>query len=103
MMVIPRISILPPPPVPPRVGLATLLHLRPDRGRLVSAARALVASGLCLFAGWALDDLAAGLNNRFGRFCYGSGRPYQSRKIAGARAVRLCVLGRRRCGGRHSA
>ena len=51
----------PVPPPRPRVSLATLLNPRPDRGRLVSAVRASMASGLCLLAGWLLGNLEAGL------------------------------------------
>jgi uncharacterized membrane protein YccC len=50
-----------------------------------------VASGLCLFAGWALDDLGAGLTANLGAFValYGSGRPYRNR----ARLLGLAVCG----------
>src|SRR3954452_16746180 len=71
----------PSPPPSPRVSLGTLLNLRPDRGRLVSAARASMASGICLFAGWVLDDMGAGLTASLGAFValYGSGRPFRNR------------------------
>jgi uncharacterized membrane protein YccC len=80
-----------PPPPRPRVSLATLLNLRPDRSRLVSAARASAASGICLFAGWLLDNLGAGLTASLGAFAalYGSGRPYRNR----ARFLALVVCG----------
>src|SRR3954451_15965255 len=91
MMEIPPNPTLPPPPPSPRIGLATLFHFRLDRGRLVSAVRASVASGLCLFAGWAMDDLGAGLTANLGAFValYGSGRPYRNR----ARLLALVVCG----------
>src|SRR5215218_1987484 len=90
-MYIPSSPTLPPPPPSPRVSLTKLLHLRPDRGRLVSAARASMASVLCLFAGWMLDDLGAGLTANLGAFValYGSGRPYRNR----ARLLALIVCG----------
>jgi uncharacterized membrane protein YccC len=50
-----------------------------------------MASGLCLFAGWAMDDLGAGLTANLGAFValYGSGRPYRNR----ARLLALVVCG----------
>src|SRR3954470_24049687 len=91
MMNIPPNPTLPPPPPTPRVGLTTLLHLRPDRGRLVSAVRASMASGICLLAGWVLGDLGAGLTANLGAFValYGSGRPYNNR----ARLLGLVLCG----------
>src|SRR5258705_3643918 len=79
------------PPPRPQVSLATLLNLRPDRGRLVSAARASMASGLCLFTGWLLDNQAGGLTASLGAFAAlnGSGRPYRNR----ARLLALVILG----------
>src|SRR4051794_21293805 len=90
-MDIPPTPTLPPPPPSPRVGLATLLHLRPDRGQLVSAVRASMASGICLLAGWVFGDLGAGLTANLGAFValYGSGRPYSNR----ARLLALVVCG----------
>jgi hypothetical protein len=43
----------------------------------VSAARASMASGLCLLAGWLLGNLGAGLTANLGAFAalYGRGRP----------------------------
>jgi hypothetical protein len=72
-----------PPPPHPRVNLAGLLRLRPDRTMLVSATRAAMASGICMVAGWLLDDQAAGLMANLGAFVvlYGSGRPYHNRAI----------------------
>jgi hypothetical protein len=58
-------SLIPPPPRP-RVRLTTRLRLQPDRDRLVSAARASIASGICLFAGWLLDNQGAGLTANLG-------------------------------------
>jgi uncharacterized membrane protein YccC len=86
----PKNPVSPPPPRP-RVSLTTLLNLRPDRGRLVSAARASMASGLCLLAGWSLGNLGAGLTANLGAFAalYGSGRPYRNR----ARLLGLVVCG----------
>jgi fusaric acid resistance family protein len=57
----------------------------------VSAVRASMASGLCLFAGWALHDLGAGLTANLGAFAalYGGGRPYGNR----ARLLGLIVCG----------
>src|SRR4051794_20420414 len=79
------------PPPRPRVSLANLLHLRPDRHQLLSAARASMASGICLFAGWLLDNQAAGLMANLGAFValFGSGRPYRNR----ARLLALIVCG----------
>src|SRR6478735_7337905 len=81
------------PSLPPRptVSLANLFDLRPDRDRLVSAARASMASGICLFAGWLMDDQAAGLTANLGAFValYGSGRPYRNR----ARLLALILCG----------
>jgi uncharacterized membrane protein YccC len=50
-----------------------------------------MASGLCLFAGWLLDNQGAGLTASIGAFAalYGSGRPYRNR----ARLLGLVVLG----------
>jgi uncharacterized membrane protein YccC len=81
----------PVPPPRPRVSLATLLNPRPDRGRLVSAVRASMASGLCLLAGWLLGNLEAGLTANLGAFAAlnGSGRPYRNR----ARLLGLVVCG----------
>ncbi|MBR0848434.1 FUSC family protein [Bradyrhizobium diazoefficiens] len=72
-----------PPPPHPKVNLAGLLRLRPDRTMLVSATRAAMASGICMVAGWLLDDQAAGLMANLGTFValYGSGRPYHNRAI----------------------
>jgi uncharacterized membrane protein YccC len=69
-----------------------LLHLQPDRGRLGSAARASLASGICLFAGWLLDNQGAGLTANLGAFValYGSGRPYRNR--ASLLALIVCGL-----------
>jgi uncharacterized membrane protein YccC len=79
------------PPPGPRLSFATLLYLRPDRGRLLSAARGAMASGICLLAGWLLDDQAAGLTANLGAFValYGSGRPYRNR----ARLLALIICG----------
>ena len=79
------------PPPGPRLSFATLLYLRPDRGRLVSAARAAMASGICLLAGWLVDDLRAGLTANLGAFVafYGTGRPYRNR----ARLLGVVVCG----------
>ena len=50
-----------------------------------------MASGLCLFAGWLLDNQGAGLTASLGAFValYGSGRPYRNR----ARLLGLVVCG----------
>jgi uncharacterized membrane protein YccC len=50
-----------------------------------------MASGLCLLAGWSLDNMAAGLTANLGAFAalYGSGRPYRNR----ARLLGLVVCG----------
>jgi uncharacterized membrane protein YccC len=50
-----------------------------------------MASALCLFAGWSLDNLGAGLTANLGAFValYGSGRPYRNR----ARLLGLLVCG----------
>src|ERR1700748_2566986 len=90
MMDDPKKPVSPPPPRP-RVNPATLLNLRPDRSRLVSAARASMASGLCLLAGWLLGNLGAGLTANLGAFAAlsGSGRPYRNR----ARLLGLVVCG----------
>lgn len=50
-----------------------------------------MASGLCLLAGWLLDNMAAGLTANLGAFAalYGSGRPYRNR----ARLLGLIVCG----------
>ena len=57
----------------------------------MSAVRASTASGLCLFAGWLLDNLGAGLTASLGAFAalYGSGRPYRNR----ARLLGFVVFG----------
>src|SRR3954452_14491173 len=91
MMNIPPNPTLPPPPPSPRVGLMTLLHLRPDRGRLVTAVRASMASGICLLAGWMFDHPEAGLIANLGAFAalYGSGRPYRNR----GRSLALVLCG----------
>src|SRR6478735_3117065 len=86
-----------PPPPRPRVSLAGLLRLRPDRAMLVASTRAAMASGICLGAGWLLDDQAAGLMANLGAFValFGSGRPYHNRAILLAMLVCglvLCVV-----------
>ncbi len=42
-----------------------------------------MASGICLLAGWLLDNQAAGLTANLGAFAalYGSGRPYRNRAV----------------------
>jgi hypothetical protein len=74
---------LPPPPPPRRLSLGMLFEIRPAGRRWPIALSAAVSMATPVAAGWAANDIAAGLLATLGSFTavYGSDRPYLNRAM----------------------